>query len=170
MTPKDDPGRPSHDLTLLIKEESWTALLDDPEGLASQVLELVLAELKLGLLNLEMSLVLADDDFVRHYNNQFRHKDSPTNVLSFPALDHPEDLKDGDNLGDVMMAFQTVLNESKEQAKTFKDHFIHLQIHGILHLLGYDHVDEEEAKHMESLEIKLLKRLGVDNPYQELKG
>ena len=104
----------------------------------------------------EMTVVLADDAFVKNLNRDFRGKNKPTNVLSFPGDGH---------LGDIVLAFETIERQAKEQNKTFKAHVQHLLVHGTLHLLGHDHMEEAEAEKMESLEIKILKELGVANPY-----
>jgi probable rRNA maturation factor len=106
----------------------------------------------------EISVVLADDAFVKELNKQYRGKDKPTNVLSFPS-----DL--AGELGDIVFAFETIEKEAKEQQKTFRNHTAHLLVHGFLHLLGHDHMDEKEARIMENKEIKILKKLGINNPY-----
>lgn len=105
----------------------------------------------------EVTIVLATDAFVRKLNRDFRGKDKPTNVLSFPGV--------GDYLGDIILARQTIEREAKTQGKTPRDHTIHLIIHGLLHLLGYDHERPKQAQNMEALEIKILKKLGINNPY-----
>ena len=105
---------------------------------------------------LEMTVVLADDAFVKELNGTYRGKNKPTNVLSFPSDSH---------LGDVVLAFETVEREAAEQGKSFKAHATHLLVHGTLHLLGHDHEQEAEAEEMEALEVKILKKLGVANPY-----
>lgn len=107
----------------------------------------------------EISLVFADNDFVQVLNANYRGKDKPTNVLSFPQ-DEPE------LLGDVILAYETVKCEADEQNKTFEDHTRHLIVHGTLHLLGYDHIEDEEAEEMEALEIKILADMGIKNPYE----
>jgi probable rRNA maturation factor len=106
----------------------------------------------------EISIVLADDAFIQDLNKRYRHKDKPTNVLSFPQ-------EDDRHLGDVIFAYETIARESKEQNKSFKDHFMHLIVHGVLHLLGFDHETDKEASEMEKLEIEILKTLGISNPY-----
>ena len=111
----------------------------------------------------EISIVLADDDFVRDLNRQYRNIDRPTNVLSFPA-------DDGDGLGpcllgDVILAYETVQREADAAGKPMLDHVSHLIIHGALHLLGFDHEDEQEAIEMEAIETAILARLGVADPY-----
>lgn len=111
----------------------------------------------------EISIVLADDAFVRDLNRQYRNIDRPTNVLSFPVGDdngHGPVL-----LGDVVLAYETVQREARAAGKSLSAHVTHLIIHGILHLLGYDHEDEQEAEEMEALETALLARLGITDPY-----
>jgi probable rRNA maturation factor len=121
----------------------------------------------------EMSLVLADDALVRTLNRDYRDKDKPTNVLSFALLD---DLDDTDDdlardegmpilIGDVILAFETVQREAREQGKSVGDHLTHLVIHGVLHLLGYDHQSDPDADRMERLETSILARMGIADPY-----
>ena len=106
----------------------------------------------------ELSIVLADDVFVQNLNHHYRGKDKPTNVLSFPA-------DDNFMLGDVVLAYETVKKESGQHHRNFEHHVMHLIIHGILHLLGYDHENDGQAEEMESLEIRILRSFGVKNPY-----
>lgn len=120
----------------------------------------------------EMAVVLADDDFIRGLNKTYRGFDKPTNVLSFPSIENMETnakrVSKGANsfeLGDVVLALETVEREALEQQKTFKNHALHLLVHGTLHLLGYDHIDDKDARKMEKLEIEVLKKLGLSNPY-----
>lgn len=107
----------------------------------------------------ELSIVLADDAFIQQLNKQYRSKDKPTNVLSFPQ-DHP------DMLGDIILAHETIATEANDQNKSFENHVTHLIVHGVLHLLGLDHEDDKEADEMEALEIKILLHLGIKNPYE----
>ncbi len=112
----------------------------------------------------EISLVLANDDFVHQLNHQYRGKDCATNVLSFENAVHPPKGQIW-LAGDIIIAYDTVLNESITQNKPFLAHFTHLLIHGALHLQGYDHLDDAQAELMESLEIDLLHQLQIPNPY-----
>ena len=115
----------------------------------------------------EVSLVLSDNAHVRTLNRDWRGKDRPTNVLSFPAEDRDPDVPPMlPLLGDVILAEETVRREACEQGKGFRDHALHLIAHGVLHLLGHDHMDEAEAERMEKLEVKVLARVGIDDPYE----
>ncbi|MCE1270966.1 MAG: rRNA maturation RNase YbeY [Acinetobacter sp.] len=117
----------------------------------------------------EIGIACVDLAESHELNLQYREKDKPTNVLSFPS-DIPEEmlnLLDAEPLGDLVICIPVVLQEASEQQKTPIDHFNHLLVHGVLHLLGYDHeTSEAEAEEMEALEIEILKKLGIDNPYQ----
>lgn len=114
----------------------------------------------------ELSLLLADADAVRILNRDWRGRDEPTNVLSFPSGAAPS-VAGGPPmlLGDVALAFETVAAEAEDQGKALSDHFRHLLVHGILHLLGHDHEEDREAERMEALEAAILARLGVADPY-----
>lgn len=112
----------------------------------------------------EVSLLFCDDAAIRALNRQFRGQDKPTNVLSFPG---PEPVESAAFLGDIAVAFETVAREALEQGKSLEQHCRHMIVHGFLHLLGYDHEDDEEAEAMEAMEIRILRRLGVDDPYRE---
>jgi probable rRNA maturation factor len=105
-----------------------------------------------------MTILLADDAKLEALNAQFRGKQKPTNVLSFPAAG-------GDYLGDVAIAYGVTAREAKESGKSIHDHTLHLAVHGVLHLLGYDHESAREARIMEPLEIAILAKLGIADPY-----
>ncbi|MSP43668.1 MAG: rRNA maturation RNase YbeY [Alphaproteobacteria bacterium] len=111
----------------------------------------------------EISIVLADDAFVRELNRTWRNRDQPTNVLSFPAED--EDDHGPRLLGDVVLAYETIEREALASGTPMLDHVTHLVIHGTLHLLGFDHKTEQEAGEMEALEATLLARLDIADPY-----
>ena len=108
----------------------------------------------------EISVLLADDAEVAELNQRFRKKAGPTNVLSFPA---PAFAKP--HLGDVILAYETCAREAREQSKTLCDHTSHLVAHGVLHLLGWDHMTDAEADAMEALERTVLAGLGIADPY-----
>ncbi|ODT02830.1 MAG: rRNA maturation RNase YbeY [Mesorhizobium sp. SCN 65-20] len=113
----------------------------------------------------ELSLVFTDDAAIRTLNAEWRGKDKPTNVLSFPAFP----VAPGDPLppmlGDIVLAYETVAREAAEENKPLENHITHLIIHGLLHLLGYDHETDEEAEEMEALERQALARLAIPDPY-----
>ncbi|WP_409272568.1 rRNA maturation RNase YbeY [Pseudomonas sp. KCJK9111] len=114
----------------------------------------------------EMTIRLVDEAEARELNHTYRHKDYATNVLSFPA-DVPDDLLDIPLLGDLVICVAVVEREAAEQGKSLAAHWAHLVIHGCLHLLGYDHIEDEEAEEMESLERELLAQLGHPDPYAD---
>jgi probable rRNA maturation factor len=114
----------------------------------------------------ELSVVLADNRLSRRLNRTWRGKDKPTNVLSFPASgDAPRGAPR--LLGDVVLAGGVVAAEAEAQGKRLSAHVTHLVVHGVLHLLGHDHERERDAERMEALEIRILRRLGVANPYED---
>jgi len=114
----------------------------------------------------ELTVRIVESTESQELNHQYRQKNKPTNVLSFP-FEVPEGV-DLNLLGDLVICSDVVNKEAIEQNKKNHDHWAHLVIHGCLHLQGYDHIEEDEAIKMESLEIKLLSTLGIDNPYQEV--
>ena len=107
---------------------------------------------------LSASLLFADDADVHELNRDYRGKDKPTNVLSFPSADP-------DYRGDIAIAYGVTKKEAKAAGKAFADHASHLVVHGVLHLAGYDHERPKDAKAMEPLEVKILKALGIADPY-----
>lgn len=115
----------------------------------------------------EISVLLTDDAAVQALNRDWRGKDKPTNVLSFPAS--ADDLPMGAPmmLGDIAMAFETVVKEAEDLGKPLSDHFCHLVVHGMLHLLGFDHISDAQADEMEPLEIEILDGLGIKSPYPD---
>ncbi len=114
----------------------------------------------------EISVVLTDDGEIARLNRDFRHKDGATNVLSFPCDDAAG--PDGATmLGDVVLACETVAREARARGIAPADHLAHLVVHGVLHLLGHDHAADDEARRMEALEIAILARLGVADPYRQ---
>ena len=116
----------------------------------------------------EICLRIVDDEEITALNSQFRHKNKPTNILSFPA-DLPEGLNlDCPPLGDLVISASVMEKEARKQRKPLIAHWCHIIIHGCLHLIGYDHIKAEEAKIMETIEIECLQQLGYPNPYGAL--
>ncbi|QEY13355.1 rRNA maturation RNase YbeY [Cellvibrio sp. KY-YJ-3] len=114
----------------------------------------------------EVSLYIVDEDESQQLNSQYRGKDYPTNVLSFPA-DIPEEVG-VPLLGDLVVCAPVVEREAQEQGKTLAAHWAHMLVHGSLHLLGFDHIDDTEADEMEALETAIITGLGYPAPYNEL--
>ncbi len=116
----------------------------------------------------EVGIACVDNDESHKLNLEYRGKDKPTNVLSFPS-DLPDEMAqvlDTFPIGDLVIAIPVVLQEAIDQQKTPIEHFTHMLVHGTLHLMGYDHeTSEEDAEEMETIEIKILKKLGFENPY-----
>ncbi|MCF6751340.1 rRNA maturation RNase YbeY [Pseudomonas stutzeri] len=115
----------------------------------------------------ELTIRMVDEEEGRELNRTWRHKDYPTNVLSFPT-DVPDEFLDIPLLGDLVICVPVVEREAVEQGKSLAAHWAHLVIHGCLHLLGYDHIEDAEAEEMEALERQLLAELGHPDPYAEL--
>lgn len=107
-----------------------------------------------------MDLLLTDDEQIRALNARWRGKDAPTDVLAFPA-----DALDRPFLGDIVIAHGRAAADAAQMARPLADHLVHLVVHGVLHLLGHDHMEDEEAEKMEALERKALASLGIGDPY-----
>ena len=115
---------------------------------------------------------LSNNEEVQKLNREFRAKDKPTNVLSFANIDDEgfeDEFLSADmiELGDIIMTYETLQNEADIKKISLKDHFAHLLVHGILHLFGYDHQKDEEADEMENIEINILEKMDIANPYEE---
>jgi probable rRNA maturation factor len=142
-----------------VEDEAWTAALPGAASLARAAAEAVLSRQRPGSPE-GLTILLADDAAVGELNARFREQGKPTNVLSFPAPANPEH-----HLGDVALAFGVCNREAREQGKALANHLQHLVAHGVLHLLGYDHLDDAEAAEMEGLERIILAGLGIADPY-----
>ncbi|WP_372781423.1 rRNA maturation RNase YbeY [Phenylobacterium sp.] len=145
-------------IDLEIEDPAWTTALADAEGLARAAAEATLASE--GAVGEGVSLLLTNDVTIRGLNLRFRAQDKPTNVLSFPAPQNPERF-----LGDVALAYGVCAQEAQDQDKPLAHHLQHLVAHGVLHLLGYDHISDAEADEMEGLERVVLAGLGIPDPY-----
>lgn len=139
-----------------IEDEAWIAALPDAVAVVQRS-----ATVALGTVEGDVVVLLTDDAAVQEINARFRDRDQPTNVLSFPAAESA-----APHLGDLMLAHGVCAAEAAAQGKTLADHLTHLTVHGVLHLLGRDHVDEAEAEAMEAEERTLLASLGVADPYR----
>lgn len=110
----------------------------------------------------ELAILLTDDSAIREINRQWRDQDKPTNVLSFPSSTAGAETA---HLGDIVIAYETLAGEAEAENKPFAHHLAHLTIHGYLHLLGHDHMNDSEAETMERLEAALLGQIGIPDPY-----
>lgn len=154
---------------VLVETPEWLSVLPDAEALAKVALRIALLNDKRWprKAGLQVDLTLHDDEAQRALNLEWRGKDKSTNVLSFPleSLEDPAPADRPRQLGDITLALQTVVKEARELQKPLSDHFMHLVIHGGLHLLGYDHIRAKQAEEMEALETKLLSRFRIPDPY-----
>lgn len=141
------------------EDEAWSLALPDWERLSAAAAERALQTAP-DQAAADITILLADDETVRDLNHRFRHKNTPTNVLSFPAHATAEG-----QLGDIVLAYGVCAREAEEQGKPLAAHLQHLVAHGVLHLLGYDHEDEADAQVMEDLERGILNQLGLPDPY-----
>lgn len=169
------------DISFSLEAGDWEAAVADVEQLVETAARAAFEAAErpeiLDDATAEMSLVLADDALVQTLNRDYRDKDKPTNVLSFALLDGSDDSDDDTDdvlardegmpilIGDVILAFETVRREAREQGKSIENHLTHLVIHGVLHLLGYDHQSDPDADRMERLETSILARMGIADPY-----
>ena len=144
-----------------VEDAGWRVVLPDAEALAEAAAAASLAALA-STPKGEIVILLTSDAEIRDLNARFRGKDAPTNVLSFPAGENPHG-----HLGDIALALGVCKAEARDQAKPLADHLRHLVAHGVLHLVGYDHLEEAEAEAMEALERDILAGLGVPDPYAE---
>jgi probable rRNA maturation factor len=142
-------------IDIVTLEDHWT---DNAQVIAQKIYALLIAETFIETGEV-IALALSDNAHLQSLNKQFRQIDKPTNVLSF------ESETEG-FLGDIAIAHETIVAEAIEQDKSFDDHFTHIALHGMLHLLGYDHMSEDDQSEMEALEIELLAKLGIENPYE----
>ena len=147
-------------LNFIVHDERWIALIPNWQEEIASALEKTAEDLHKDFSHQEATIVLTDDAEIQALNKTFRNLDKPTNVLSFPSGDE-------ESLGDIVLAYETVVQEATQDALSPLHHTLHLIIHGFLHLLGYDDDSEEKAQEMESLEIRILRTLNVANPYEE---
>jgi probable rRNA maturation factor len=163
------------DIEVAVPAAAWLDACADAEAIASTAGRLALAAGIAGRKHpvnsrLIIGIRLTDDAEQRRLNRAYRGRDAPTNVLSF-ALGDPADQGPPGSpilLGDVVLAIETVRREAEEQGKPLADHLRHLVVHGVLHLLGFDHESQPEAAAMEAREVAILSRMGVPDPYRDI--
>jgi probable rRNA maturation factor len=149
-----------------VEDPSWNQI-PDLEGLTKRAVAAALAETTFSADSCDVAILFTNDEVMGEINTAWRGKSGPTNVLSFPAPgDLPVPEGEARPLGDIVLASGVVTREAAEQGKSLPDHVAHLIVHGILHLLGHDHEDDDEAHQMESLETEILKGLGISDPYE----
>jgi len=158
------------DLIAVVRDRGpWPAGIEDPIRRAARHV-LVTVDGAEAASGLETSIVLTDDESVTDLNTRYRGQAKPTNVLSFPIQDPYADrttLDQSDCLGEIYLAAETVAREAAAEGKDLEAHLTHLVVHGMLHLLGFDHMSESQAEEMEAMETRLLAQLGIADPYAE---
>lgn len=164
------------DLSIVIEDPRWDSL--GLAALAERAIRAGLTELALDPDMCEVSLLACDDARIAVLNGDFRARPTPTNVLSWPAEEraadtpggYPQALEPGLDglceLGDIAISFDTCERESRAADKPMAEHVTHLIVHGVLHLVGYDHETDADAALMEGLEVKILGKMGLDDPYR----
>ncbi len=163
------------EVDVVIEDDRWQSL--DLEALAGKAVDVALETAGISGADYEICVMGCSDARIADLNAEFRGKPAPTNVLSWPAFDVAPDPETGippaipaacgpdNSLGDIAIAYETCEREAAEKGVPVTGHVTHLVIHGCLHLLGYDHLDDVQAAAMEGLEIKALASMGLDNPY-----
>lgn len=179
---KRGPGlAPAVEIAVIFRTASWRARPPGAANLCRRAARAAVAgalgdargtwKARLRKVGCELSIVLASDPFVARLNRDYRGKSGPTNVLSFPSGLLDQSSKHGPGahgpvaLGDVVIAYGTVAAEAKAAKRPLAHHLAHLVVHGVLHLLGYDHLEERQAQRMESLEVAILRAIAVPDPY-----
>jgi probable rRNA maturation factor len=179
----EEPPSPSIEIAVVVRDRAWRTTLDEAAEIARRAAWAALRHgegSEAGLtprsapqagdpVAAELTVVLADDRMTRSLNRDYRRQDKATNVLSFAGLDGPPEAAPDTPrlLGDVILARETVFEEARAQDKAPGDHLAHLVVHGVLHLLGFDHETAGQAEIMESLECAALADLGIADPYRE---
>lgn len=159
-------------IDLVIEDERWEDA--DLMGMAERAAHAVGEWL--GLEQFQVVVMGCDDQRIAGLNAEFRDKPRPTNVLSWPAMEFEErepgeapELPEIEELGDIAISYDTCWREAEAQGKPFADHATHLLVHAILHLAGYDHIDDQDAETMEDAERAILSKLGIPDPYLEME-
>jgi probable rRNA maturation factor len=161
----------SHPIEVTVEAEAWNTTVTDPIGLVQTTAAQTLIEAAPPhLRNAQVSVLLTDDERIRILNHDWRGKDKPTDVLSFPAYDPDLPVPPGElpELGDIAIALETVRRDAAAEERPVEDHLRHMVVHGVLHLLGFDHeTGEVDAVEMERTEARILATFGIADPYAE---
>jgi probable rRNA maturation factor len=153
-------------VSIEVEDDAWLAMAGLKE-LAHSAVGAALAEAERNGGNWAVAVLFADDAGIAEINAEWRGKDTPTNVLSFPTPGNmPVPEGEPRPLGDIVLAHGVIAREAAVQGKTLRDHTAHLIVHGTLHLLGYGHEGDAEAEEMEAIETRILNGLGISNPYE----
>lgn len=156
----------SIDVDVILEDERWSDLMD-PKPLVAAIWDRIMIHCSVQTTKeFEASILFCSDERIRELNRTWMKKDSPTNVLSFPSSHNPA----SSYLGDIAIAFDTIVSEAKAEGKSACHHTAHMVVHGFLHLLGYDHQTDKEAELMEGLETVVLRDLGIDDPWARERG
>lgn len=165
-------NKPGLSISFYPKSAKWKKLLTSFRPLFDRTLQACFDALELPGRDFAVAVSLVSDAEIQAMNAQYRAKDKPTNVLSFPMIDDFSVLDKQPaipgmliELGDIVLAFETIAREAEMEGKSVSDHVAHLLVHGMLHLFGYDHMTAKDAKEMEGLEIAILESLGIADPY-----
>ncbi|MEM7620915.1 MAG: rRNA maturation RNase YbeY [Pseudomonadota bacterium] len=161
-----DAETSSVEIEIIEKSELWKNLDIIEQGIASAVEETIYQNNATRDVSYQVTIVLSNDEEIQNLNNLFRNINKPTNVLSFPFGDNSKlPPLDAIPLGDIVLSFETIEHEANTQGIKFDHHLYHMVIHGLLHLLGYDHETEKDAIRMEAKEIEIMQKLALPNPY-----
>ena len=155
-------------MVLEVEDDRWNQALPRAAELIEAALKAALADVDSQERSMEVGVRLVDDGTIQGLNRDWRGRDKPTNVLSFPLGD-PGPIAAADVpwlLGDIVMSYDTVMAESARDGKPLEHHVVHLTVHAALHLIGHDHIGDAEAETMEAAEIDLLAKLGIPDPYR----
>jgi probable rRNA maturation factor len=156
-----------------IEEEEWQKTCPNAERIIKEAATAALhgAGIAGKAQSIEVSVLLTNDEYIQSLNHNYRDKDKPTNVLSFPLEEfvagNYADVGGDIAIGDIIFALETISREAQEQTKSMEEHLAHLAVHGTLHLIGYDHENDHDAEIMEALEVTILAGLGIANPYAD---
>ena len=163
--PDSDTPELAASIDLCVEDDNWTAV----QGLEKSITNAVRAALSqcdASTRPISLTIVLDNNQRIEALNANWRDKPKPTNILSFPAPENSTSDAGETYIGDLILAYDVIFDEANEQRKPLATHLCHLIIHGVLHLLGFDHQNDEEAFVMEQLEIKAMVGLGLSDPYQ----